>query len=137
MASTKRAASLATMQFHTKVFDSLAEILERLQRVEEKIDAITLPPLGLGCEENLFDLGERIGKMEMLLFRMELPEFRKIDVRVEAAAALQEGTRLEHQCEPEKEASPNMLQQKWERDNINAETLHYSSTHWWLDSRDS
>ena len=59
--------------------------------------------------------------MEMLQFREQFPDFRKIDVIVEAAVALQEGNRSERQCEPKKEASPTMLQEKGERDNINAE----------------
>ena len=63
----------------------MAEVLERLQRIEEKMDATTLPPPGLGCEANVFDLGELVGKMEMLLFSMDLPDFSKIDVIVEAA----------------------------------------------------
>ena len=78
---------LAAAQFNAQLSDTLSAILQRLTRIEEKLEALHLPPPGLDLVNGI-DLD--IKRMEMLLFRLDMADFSKIDKIVQSCKALLE-----------------------------------------------
>ena len=84
----------ATMQFQKEVLGTLSSILDRLQGLEQKTNAVPswpMPPPGLKDDQSMqdiIDLESRVGSMERLLFQVHLEDFSKIENIIETAVTV-------------------------------------------------
>ena len=101
----------AMAKFNAEVLSQLADIASRLQRIEDNLSSPQLtPPPGLNDANailyqdrgnSLVDMDNRLSRMEMLLLRTPLPDFKELDRELKVFVH-------EAKVEPEREGSPSI-----------------------------